>query len=35
MQSNIYPKFQQIVSLLEFKPVRNYAQFISVPEGFV
>lgn len=35
MQSYIYPKFQQIVSLLEFKSVRNYVQFISVPEGFV
>jgi hypothetical protein len=35
MASRILVKSKQTICLIEIKPVRNYAQFISVPEGFV
>jgi hypothetical protein len=35
MSSKILVKSKQTICLIEIKPVRQNAQFISVPEGFV
>lgn len=35
MTSKTLDKSMQTICLIEIKPVRQYAQFISVPEGFV